>query len=441
MSKQRRWLLSEIDKWKYEGLVSAEQAAALRSRYPEDEGGAPWGLLLFASAASVAIGLGIILLIAYNWDKIPKFGKLGLVLGALGAAHGSGARFLRSTDWKRHLGEALCLLGTIAFGAGIFLVAQIYHIDEHFPDGFFIWACGALAFAWALDSVPQALAATVLFTVWSGADIIRFERPVHWAFAWILLGVGPMAWRLRSAPLLVFVLASTNLVLIFTVFRFGSTTDAISALFAFGALLVAAAKITRQAGGRLSELSSVFGFFGYAGVILCAYFLSFELRFHNYIWSYEVPIDGILVKFAYSWTLFSLSVVAWLLAGLQSARAGTVARHPADWIVPLSTVLTFALFYGGSASLRSIGGHTYSLVLLVIAVSWMWRGSRSASVRNAVLGSVLLAVLIIARYFDLFDSLASRGGAFLALGMIFIAEAAYFRKNRARAQPEREAAP
>jgi len=35
----------------------------------------------------------------------------------MAAAHGAGTYFLRSADWKRHLGGALCLLGTIVFGA------------------------------------------------------------------------------------------------------------------------------------------------------------------------------------------------------------------------------------------------------------------------------------------------------------------------------------
>ena len=64
--------------------------------------------------------------------------------------------------WRRQLSEALCVLGTMAFGAGIWLVAQVYNIDEQFPAGFLIWGLGALAMAWAIQSVPQAIIATIL---------------------------------------------------------------------------------------------------------------------------------------------------------------------------------------------------------------------------------------------------------------------------------------
>jgi uncharacterized membrane protein len=47
----------------------------------------------------------------------------------------------------------LHLLGTMMFGAGIWLIAQIYHIDEHYPNALLIWSLGALGLAWALPSL------------------------------------------------------------------------------------------------------------------------------------------------------------------------------------------------------------------------------------------------------------------------------------------------
>ncbi|MES1194971.1 MAG: hypothetical protein ABUL65_03690 [Opitutus sp.] len=47
-----------------------------------------------------------------------------------------------------------------------------------------------------------------------------------------------------------------------------------------------------------------------------------------------------------------------------------------------------------------------------------------------MLGSLLLGAVVLARYFDLFQSLASRGLAFIVLGIIFVAEAMFYRKMR-----------
>src|ERR1035437_1012580 len=175
MTKQIRWLRAEINRWTDEGLVTAEQADRLRQRYPEPAEGPPWALLVFASAGAVVVGLGIILLFAYNWDEIPKFGKLALVFGAVIGTHAGGVVLHRKGGWQQRLGEALSLLGTMFFGAAIWLIAQIYHIDEHYPNGFLLWGIGALLMAWALDSTPQALLATVLFTIWGGSELLAFR--------------------------------------------------------------------------------------------------------------------------------------------------------------------------------------------------------------------------------------------------------------------------
>src|SRR5687768_18538998 len=67
MSKETRWLLSEIERWTADEIISPEQADRLRSRYAAPADGPPWGLIVFASAGALVIGLGVVLLFAYNW--------------------------------------------------------------------------------------------------------------------------------------------------------------------------------------------------------------------------------------------------------------------------------------------------------------------------------------------------------------------------------------
>lgn len=66
MSKQTRWLFSEIDRWTAEKIVSPEQAARIRDRYRATGPGTSWGLVVFSGIGATVVGLGIILLIAYN---------------------------------------------------------------------------------------------------------------------------------------------------------------------------------------------------------------------------------------------------------------------------------------------------------------------------------------------------------------------------------------
>jgi predicted membrane channel-forming protein YqfA (hemolysin III family) len=72
----------------------------------------------------------------------------------------------------------------------------------------------------------------------------------------------------------------------------------------------------------------------------------------------------------------------------------------------------------------------FNLVCFGVAVMWMLRGCRDGSLRETVRGSLLLAAVVLARYFDLFESLAMRGLVFLVLGGLLVGEGFYYRRLR-----------
>ncbi|MBW1792477.1 MAG: DUF2157 domain-containing protein, partial [Deltaproteobacteria bacterium] len=56
--------------------------------------------------------------------------------------------------------------GGLFYGASIMLIAQIYHIGEHYPDGIFWWAMGVLPVAALLESVLIMMLAMGLAFTW-----------------------------------------------------------------------------------------------------------------------------------------------------------------------------------------------------------------------------------------------------------------------------------
>ena len=431
MSKHTRWLLSEIERWTAEEIITPEQGARLRERYSDPVDGPPWGLLVFASAGALVIGLGVILLFAYNWNDIPKFGKLALVFIAVIAAHSGGLVLYRKAGWQRRLGEAFSLLGTMLFGAGIWLVAQIYHIDEHYPTGFLLWALGALVFAWVLESIPHGLLATVLVGIWGGTEVFNFHDPNHWALSLLAIGILPLAWRQQSALLLAFALAAIELLLIANVANYGGSSRAFVSSLALGVLLIAAARLTAAMRPSFSAGAAVMAFFGFGGFFFCSYLLGFADAADDMLdWMRRSATHAHLAAI-YSWTLFVLAAVAWGWIAWQSInRTLTVAVE--EWLVPIALLYAYGLAAFGMATSSYAGfiAASFNLILLGIAVMWMWRGCSESRLRPTVIGSLLLAAVVLARYFDLFQSLAARGLAFILLGGIFLAEAMYYRKIR-----------
>jgi uncharacterized membrane protein len=155
----------ELDAWTAEGLVSPEQAAAIRSRYAREAPAEARGRIVrvVSAVGAVVAGLGVVLFVAANWDGMPRPTRVLLLLALVGAAYGAGyvLRELRGTH--PHVGEALYLLGGLAFAAEIFLVGQMYHVDAHWPLAFL--AIAVLTGAVAAVVRAQALAALSLVSL------------------------------------------------------------------------------------------------------------------------------------------------------------------------------------------------------------------------------------------------------------------------------------
>jgi uncharacterized membrane protein len=428
MQKHTRWLLAEIDRWVAEGIVTQEQAGRLRSRYTPTEAGPPWGLIVFAAAGAIVIGLGVILLFAYNWDAIPKFGKLALIFGAVIAAHAGAVRLLAGDGWKPKLGEAIAALGTMLYGAGIWLVAQVYHIDEHFPNGFLFWALGALAMAWAIRSTLNGLIAVVLFVFWGSFELFEFHSPQLSAVLLLAAGVLPLAWKNRSALLLAATVLAIQFLIVASVGSWGGAGNAIAASIALAVLLVGSGRILAARQVDFAGAAGVLLFLGFAAFVVCAFVLTFDDAAEGLLELGSRPGPGTLTASLVMWSLVAGAVAAWAWLANAALLQKEIEINREEWLLPVMLIqcVTFAAL--GARDWALLVSWSFNLVLLGIAAMWMWRGCRESQLKSTVVGSVLLAAVVLARYFDLFDNFASRGFAFIILGGLFIAEAMYYRK-------------
>lgn len=450
MAKLERQLREKLQEWTAAGLITPEQALAIRTREAGEKPGLPWGILIFAGFGAVVIGLGVILLFAYNWDQMHKFAKLGVVFGALALAHGSGL-LLRRRESLHGFAEAAFLLGTMLFGAGIWLVAQIYHISAHYPNAFFVWAAAALLLAWALPSVAQGLLATVLLAVWACTEVASYGTHLAVAPLLVLVGTGWLAWRQRSPVLLAASVASF----------------AVSAATGFcyhetGVFLVLLA--TAVCYGSLAWLVRGYQAFPPAQAILrvagmVLYFpLLFILTFHDtaqhllerqpWIWR------GLAVP---EWLpLIVLTLLALVLAGIALGRAIVLRQcntpeFRAGLAAPAILLMVF-LAYGWLRRLINLpfAAETPGVAMATVAtaiflyhtIANLWRGCRDTRLGRVIGGSLLMAAWVFARYTDWFDSLLARGVMFLVMGVALFAVAMlYHRLKQPALTPATPAAP
>ncbi len=189
-------LRKELPDWTEQGWVTPAGEAAIIG---EAEARAAQGIhivpIALAVIGALTLGAGVILFFAANWDEMPKIVKLIVLFGSMWIAYAIAGRGLSgSARSSRAIAHAMLLLGIILFGANINLIAQIYHIDAHYPNGVLMWSLGALLLVWLVPSQPAAVAGIVLAALWSGMETLDFGWPVHWPFLAV--------WALFAAPAL-----------------------------------------------------------------------------------------------------------------------------------------------------------------------------------------------------------------------------------------------
>ncbi|NWF94441.1 MAG: DUF2157 domain-containing protein [Syntrophaceae bacterium] len=174
ISFQRR-LEKEAEIWVEEGLISPIQRDRIVSRYrvlkEADEKAGPGKLITTLSIlGSILVGVGVILFVASNWSLIPKWGKLGIIFSSMMASYGFGFYFRYEKASYPRVGASLILLGSLIFGAGMFLITQIYHITVHYPNGPLMWGLGVLPLGYLLGFKSLISLAILDLLIWLGME-------------------------------------------------------------------------------------------------------------------------------------------------------------------------------------------------------------------------------------------------------------------------------
>ncbi|MBI2438261.1 MAG: DUF2157 domain-containing protein, partial [Lentisphaerae bacterium] len=73
-NKHQRWLMEETPKWVRSGIISAENAERLLALYglTVEPSGRRWAVVIFSVLGAMLIGLGIIMVLGYNWDQLSR---------------------------------------------------------------------------------------------------------------------------------------------------------------------------------------------------------------------------------------------------------------------------------------------------------------------------------------------------------------------------------
>jgi uncharacterized membrane protein len=153
------------------GLVGSAMAAPTIGRITGEQRRARLAHMLGILGGLVA-GFGVILFFAANWSEIPRPLRVLLLLGGVVAFFAAGFVLKEVRGTHPNIGHAFIFLGTVLFGASVFLVGQMYHVNAHDPLGFLFWAIGALAMAAVVRSGPIAALGILSFFAWLVHELV-----------------------------------------------------------------------------------------------------------------------------------------------------------------------------------------------------------------------------------------------------------------------------
>jgi len=154
----------DIARWVEQGLIPASLAETLsRDVEQRDRKSLSFGSIL-AMMAALLVGAAILVLIAANWEAIPRIVRVGALFATILAGYVGGA-ILKSRD-QNAIGEALYIVAAAAFGGSIALIGQMYHMSGDESDALLTWCVGTGLAALALRSDPLTVAAVGLAAAW-----------------------------------------------------------------------------------------------------------------------------------------------------------------------------------------------------------------------------------------------------------------------------------
>ena len=381
-----------LNRWQKAGVLGAEIADRIRAYEQQEDkpGGLKWQGLIALILGAILLACGVALFVSAHWDELGPAARCVIVIAMVAVFHLGGG--LACESYKA-LSTTLHAVGTLAAGAAIALVGQIFNIQEHWPGAVLLWALAALA-GWMLlrDEAQQTLA-LLLVPGWFFSEL-AFRMAGHIGVD-VYLGRALFVWA----------------VLYLTFFLGSRRKVAQGILFAFGAI-AAVVGLTLTLDGWVSwsgtQTFVPFSTRVWAWIVIAALPLAIA-AFHGHK-GLVPPTLAIGLAVALPWCL----------------RAQThLEGHPTP--VPRTyTVLEPTLA-------------AYALVALFAVFLCAW-GVRMASKALVNLGIVGFAITVAWFYFsDIFDKVG-RSLGLIGLGVLFLAGGWALEKMRRRLMARMDAA-
>ena len=419
-------LAREVGGWVDDKIISHDQAVKICAGYGLDFDNLSqksYGYFVLIGMGYLFLGLSILTLVGGNWEDIPRAVRMGGLIGLTLLTH-LGAVY-RYQQGKDAAAITLFFLGSIFYGASIMLIAQIYHLGEHYPDGILWWAIGILPLAVLLRSLLLTLLMMVLAFTWFFTETMLGFYPL--LFPLFLLALGYVLWAGNKSLLLflagvagVGLWLEYNLSWLMSV-ELGFQHGGENVVFAFGffILLHGLTKwLSVQSSHTLADYGAVLSLWVLRFTLLTLLIFSFEGMWDELVRAdWEYPAATILLHLG----MCAIGVLlAWRSGkSVMSVSIASVATMALVIVVTTTPTRSYAVL------LQVLD----NIALIVTGVWLIIRGIQQGISQYFYAGVVTIMLTGFLRYIDLIGDYIGAAVLFIVFALILLSAAKYWRMH------------
>ena len=389
-------ILKELDELTAAEVISPEVAERIR-HYAEQrtQSNSSHRLLtVFGALGAILIALGVIVLLAHNWDELPRWIKTFFSFLPLLAGQTACGYLLFKKGLSSWWGEAAAAFTALTIGATIAMVHQVYNLpDSSFASFLTLWLILALPTLYLMRSRATA----VLYYIGIGTLCILGYRewPTYYTSLVTFVLILPFyIWHIRYKANSAITYAFHWLTVVFTGI----------ALFVLSL--------------NIRDNNTILWF-----VLLAAIYLMIGKYLQTSIYYNAYKVTALLCipicffiedfpSFINNYTLYTTIAIVFFYFFIIAKYYYIDKKEKT-----LDFVLVFPLLYIFSIYLVSL--YLYDLVILAFGAYYIWKGFKSERSLVVNYGLTVISIEVAIRFFDSYFPFVLKGIVFILLGVSF----------------------
>lgn len=430
--KAIKWFMSELPLLVRQKVITQEAAESIDNYYGsmKQEGGLKIALGIFSVIGASCVGLGLILIFAYNWDNLTKIQRLILAFLPLVISLIFLTRAYFRNEQSMAVREGLSVFNVLSVGGCISLISQTYHLPGDIDSFLLIWSLLCVPLVYVMLSNVTAVLYLISITSWATmSQIAGGHALLFWPLAAIIAPYFLSLLRKNSYSSTA-VWMSYAMCLCFSVSVGISLEKTLPGLWiivysSFYAILYLVGKLYFQHG--TSAWQRPFQNIGSLGLLILSYMFTFKWVWRSIGWHYfrvfgRYHADAGLAD--YIITVFLVILAVSLLVRVFRKRN---LLDLSFGIMPILAVICYSTV--SAYNNFEMAMWVYSFYVLYLGVVSVVRGVKvnHSGVMNG--GIFLLSVILYTRFVDASLGIIERAVLFIAIGICFILSNVFFSKR------------